>query len=60
MIIDVLVCHSDGTQTIEKQEVADNWFDPIPPAPMTTEELALDLLTELNYRTTLLELGMTT
>lgn len=32
----------------------------IPPAPMTTAELSLDLLTELNYRTTLLELGMTT
>ena len=34
--------------------------EPVPPAPMTTEELALDLLTDLNYRTTLLELGMTT
>ena len=32
----------------------------IPPSPMTTGELALDLLTELNYRTTLLELGMIT
>ena len=32
----------------------------IPPTPMTTEELVLDLLTELNYRTTLLELGITT
>lgn len=34
--------------------------EPVPLAPMTTAELSLDLLTELNYRTTLLELGMTT
>jgi hypothetical protein len=26
MMIDVLVCRPDGTQTVEQQEVSDNWF----------------------------------
>lgn len=31
MIIDVIVCRADGTQEIEKREVADDWFDIAPP-----------------------------
>lgn len=27
MIIDVLVCRADGSQTLEKQEVPENWFE---------------------------------
>ena len=26
MIIDVLVCRADGSQTLEKQEVPEDWF----------------------------------
>ena len=26
MIIDVLVCHADGSQTLESREVADDYF----------------------------------
>ena len=26
MIIDVLVCHADGAQTLERREVADDYF----------------------------------
>ena len=26
MIIDVLVCHADGSQTLESREVPDNYF----------------------------------
>lgn len=26
MIIDVIVCHPDGTQETEQREVADDWF----------------------------------
>ncbi|MDR3729810.1 MAG: hypothetical protein Q3X94_08525 [Oscillospiraceae bacterium] len=26
MIIDVLVCRMDGTQTLEQREVPDDWF----------------------------------
>lgn len=35
MIIDVLVCHPDGTQTVEKREVSDNWLDSEPVLPVT-------------------------
>lgn len=53
--------HWDGVQVIKRtDEEIETERRNIPPAPMTTEELSLDLLTELNYRTTLLELGMTT
>lgn len=31
-----------------------------PPEPMTTEEAELDLLTDINYRLSLVELGLTT
>lgn len=30
MTIDVLVCHSDGTQALEKREVPEDWFGPVP------------------------------
>ena len=26
MIIDVIVCHTDGTQSLEQREVAEDWF----------------------------------
>ena len=26
MVIDVLVCHTDGTQTLEQREVPDDYF----------------------------------
>lgn len=31
MIIDVIVCREDGTQELERREVADNWFEIAPP-----------------------------
>lgn len=37
MIIDVVICRADGTQEIEKREVADNWFE-IPEGTPQTEE----------------------
>lgn len=38
MIIDVIVCGTDGTQEIEKREVPDNWFDVAEPAQTPTAE----------------------
>ena len=38
MIIDVIVCRSDGTQEIEHREVADDWFDAPEIAATETEE----------------------
>ena len=55
------LCCWDGVQVIKRtEEEIEAERRNIPPAPMTTAELSLDLLTELNYRTTLLELVMTT
>lgn len=31
MMIQVLVCSPDGTQTLENREVPDTWFDTEPP-----------------------------
>jgi len=38
MIIDVIVCRADGTQEIERREVADDWFDIPEETPQGTEE----------------------
>jgi len=38
MIIDVIVCRADGTQEIERREVADDWFDIPEGTPQVTEE----------------------
>ena len=48
MIIDVLVCKSDGTQVMEQREVPDTWAVPEPeptqtPAPTDTERLRADV-----------------
>lgn len=59
MEIDVLVCHPDGTQTLEKKTVPDDYFRTTPePEPMTTEELIMDKQTELEYRQDLVALGL--
>lgn len=38
MIIDVLVCRADGSQTLEKQEVPENWFETFLILPDVSEE----------------------
>jgi hypothetical protein len=39
VVIEVLVCRPDGTQSIEPREVPDNWFDePEEEAGETAEE----------------------
>jgi len=38
MIIDVIVCSTDGTQEIEQREVAENWFDSTEVAQPETAE----------------------
>lgn len=44
MIIEVLVCHPDGTQAMEKREYPDDWYDVEPePEPEETEEPTAEL-----------------
>jgi|GEM_PF-2379919 len=42
MIIDVLVCKPDGTQTIEPQEFPDDFFTQPTPEPTEIEKLRAD------------------
>lgn len=37
MIIDIIICRPDGTQEIEKREVADDWFAPLEAETTVTE-----------------------
>ena len=38
MIIDVLVCRADGSQTLEKQEGPEDWFETSLMLPDVSEE----------------------